>query len=81
MPRFFFDTFDGRSFAADEEGQELASVGDAKAQAQRAVVDMARDELPDGDHRSFVVSVRNETGAEVLKVALAMVVSSGDSGT
>lgn len=75
MPRFFFDTFDGRCFAADEEGLELDGLGVAKAQAQRSAAEMAKDELHDGDHRSFVVSVRDETGREVLKVALALVVS------
>jgi hypothetical protein len=81
MPRFFFDTFDGRYFAADEEGQELESLGAAKAQAQRSVVEMAKDELPDGDHRSFVVSVRDETGGEVMRVALALVVSGDGAET
>jgi len=80
MPRFFFDTFDGRYFAADEEGLELGSLGAAKAQAQRSVVEMAMDEVPDGDHRSFVVIVRDETGREVLRVGLALVVSGDGAG-
>jgi hypothetical protein len=78
MPRFFFDTYDGRHFVVDEEGQELDSLGTAKAHAQRSAVEMAKDELPDGNHRSFVVSVRDEAGKEVLKVALALVVTEGD---
>ena len=81
MPRYFFDTFDGRYFATDEEGQELESLGAAKAQAQKSVVEMVRDEVPDGDHRSFVVSVRDENSREVLKVALALVVSGDGADT
>jgi len=81
MPRFFFDTFDGRYFAADDEGQEFDDLQSAKAEAQRSVVDMARDEIPDGDHRSFVVVIRDEAGREVLKVALALVVSEGGAET
>jgi len=81
MPRFFFDSFDGRYFAADEVGQELDSLGAAKAEAQRSVAEMAKDELPDGDHRSFVVSVRDEAGREVLRVALALVVSGDGAET
>jgi hypothetical protein len=78
MPRYFFDTYDGRRFVRDEEGLELESLGAAKAQGQRAVVDMARDELPDGDERTLVVSVRDEAGKEVLRVALSMVVAQGN---
>jgi hypothetical protein len=78
MPRYFFDTYDGRQFVHDDEGLELESLGTAKAQAQRAVVDMARDELPDGDERTLVVSVRDEAGKEVLRIALSMVVAQGN---
>jgi hypothetical protein len=35
---------------------------------------MARDALPDGNHRSFVVSVRDEAGSVVLRAALSLVV-------
>jgi hypothetical protein len=38
---------------------------------------MARDGLPDGNHRTFVVSVRDEAGQVVLRVALSLVVEEG----
>jgi hypothetical protein len=80
MPRYFFDTYDGRQFVGDDVGLELESLGAAKAAAQKSVVEMAQDELPDGDRREFVVSVKDEDGVEVLKVSMAMAVEKGDGG-
>ena len=73
MPRFFFDTYDGDFFAPDNEGQDLADIEAAKLQAQEALPDMASDKLPDGDQRVFVVSVRDEAGQVVVRVALTLV--------
>ncbi|MBB3019521.1 hypothetical protein FHR70_002586 [Microvirga lupini] len=74
MPRYFFDTYDGERFFPDEEGQELEDTEAAKREAERALSDMARDGLPDGDQRSFIVSVRAEAGQVVLRAALSLVV-------
>ncbi len=73
MPRFFFDTYDGEFFAPDNEGQDLEGIEAAKLQAQEALPDMAEDKLPDGDQRVFVVSVRDEAGRVVVRVALTLV--------
>jgi hypothetical protein len=73
MPRFFFDTYDGDFFAPDNEGQDLESIEAAKLQAQEALPDMAEDKLPDGDQRVFIVSVRDEAGQVVVRVALTLV--------
>jgi hypothetical protein len=77
MPRFYFDTYDGDRFLADETGIEFEHIKAAKAEAQKALPDMARDALPDGSHRTFVVSVRDEAGQVVLRVALSLVVEEG----
>jgi len=77
MPRFFFDTYDGNNFQSDETGMELENIAAAKAEAQRVLPDMARDALPDDNHRTFVVSVRDEAGDVALRVALSMVVEEG----
>jgi hypothetical protein len=73
VPRFFFDTYDGKFLARDELGQEVESLDAAKAVAQAALPEMAKDELPDGDQRVFIVSVRDETDQVVMRVALTMV--------
>ncbi|WP_414476204.1 DUF6894 family protein [Microvirga sp. M2] len=82
MPRYYFDTYDGRFFATDDEGQELEGVSAAKAVAQTAVVEMAKDEIPDGDERTFLISVRDQVGREVLRIALSLMVEAlGDHPT
>ncbi len=73
MPRFFFDTYDGDFFAPDNEGQDLKGIEAAKLMAQGALPDMAEDKLPDGDQRVFVVSVRDEAGQVVVRVALTLI--------
>ena len=76
MPRFYFDTHDDDRFVPDNEGVELKGVEEAKAEAVAALPDMARDALPDGDRRDFVVMVRNEGGHTVLRARLTLVVES-----
>lgn len=73
MPRFFFDTHDGDQFITDATGLELESLEAAKAAAQGALADMARDVLPDQDQRTFVVSVRDEAGQVVVRTVLSLV--------
>ncbi len=77
MPRYFFDTYDGDHFLPDDQGIELENLAAAKAEASRGLADMAGDELPDGDQRSFVVRVRDEAGEVVLQAALSLVVEYG----
>ena len=74
MPRYFFDTYDGNVFVTDDEGQELESLEAAKVVAQEELPLMARDELPDGDQRTFIVSVRDEAGQVVVRAALSLIV-------
>jgi hypothetical protein len=72
MPRFFFDTDDGSRFVIDRKGQELESAEAAKAMAQAALADMVTDAIPDGDRRTFTVSVRDEAGRAVLSTTLSL---------
>lgn len=77
MPRFFFDTYNGEDLATDDAGLELESLAAAKVEAQKALPDIARDALPDGNHSTFVVNVRDEDGQIVLRAALSLVVEEG----
>ncbi len=77
MPRYFFDTFDGERLIPDELGLEVQDLSAAKAQAQRALPDLAREALPDSNHRTFVISVRDEAGNVMLRAALSLVVEEG----
>lgn len=68
MPRFFIDTDDGVTPVRDPTGQELASAQDARDLAHRALSDMARQTLPDGECLTFTAEIRDETGT-ILYVA------------
>jgi len=46
----------------------------AKHEAMKALPDMARDAMPDGDFREFAVEVRDETGRKLLRLRLILVV-------
>jgi hypothetical protein len=78
VPRYFFDTYDGDRFLPDDTGLEFESLEAARAEAQRSLPEMAREVLPDGNHRSFVVSVRDEAGVVRVRMSLSLVVEEGD---
>lgn len=72
MTRYYFDSSDGDSTIIDEDGIELDDAKMARHEALRALPDMARDGIPDGDHRRFVVSVRGELGEIIYSVSLTL---------
>jgi hypothetical protein len=74
MPRFYFDIHDGDDFIPDHQGIDLEGVEDAKVEAVNTLPDMARDGLPEGDSRDFVVTVRDETDRPVWRVRLSLVI-------
>jgi hypothetical protein len=73
VPRFFFDTHDGKRSISDKAGLALESPGAAKAIAQAALLDMVRDALPADDRRTFIVSVMDEAGQVVVRTTLSLV--------
>jgi hypothetical protein len=74
MPRFFFDTFDGSRYIYDDAGLKMESLEAAKSEAQRALSDLARDALPNGDQSAFIVQVKDETGQVVFRATLSLIV-------
>ncbi len=71
MPRFYIDTSDQERFLRDEEGFEFMDVEAAKNAAVDALPDMARDELPDGDNRTFIAVVRDDQGQILLQATMS----------
>jgi len=61
MTRFFFDTFNGKSWMTDDVGLECEAEI-AREHAQSELADLARDELPNGDQLVLAVRVRQEEG-------------------
>jgi hypothetical protein len=74
LARFFFDTDDGTRLIPDTDGIELQNIDMAKAEAQKALPDLARDALPDGDRKTFTVSVRDEGGQMIIRASLSLIV-------
>ncbi len=72
MPRFYFDTDNGGSAIRDDEGIECENLEAAVDEAAKVLPDMARDVLPDGDRRAFVVTVRDESGKAVYRFTLSL---------
>ena len=81
MPRYFFDTHDGELFTPDSTGVELEDLQAAKDAAKKALPDIVKDELPDGDRRTFVIVVKDEGGHEFWRVTLSLAVESLSQGS
>jgi hypothetical protein len=72
MPRFYFDVTDtGRTFS-DPEGTQLQSIEEAREEALVTLAAIARDGLPDGNVRDFVIRVRSEEGLVLLTASLLL---------
>jgi hypothetical protein len=72
MARYFFDLYDGDIEAKDTEGLEFDDREEMRRAALAELPDIARDALPDGDEREFVVAVRSEGGQVVFRAALSL---------
>ncbi|GEP01934.1 DUF6894 family protein [Methylobacterium haplocladii] len=62
MPRYYFEIFDNGEGYPDEEGSEFEHDRQAGDEAVGTLAHIAKDKLPDGDHREFVAEVLDETG-------------------
>lgn len=73
MSLFFFDTYDGDTRVRDTDGMDFPTPETARLQGLEALPDMARDKLPDGDRRDFIVDVRDGTGRVIYTATLSLV--------
>ena len=71
MARFYFDIDDGERLLRDERGAEADSLSEVREAAIAVLPDMAKDVLPDGDHRFFSVNVRDENDQVIFRASLA----------
>jgi hypothetical protein len=68
MTRYFFD----ENGARDLNGLELDGPEDARGAALKALPDMARDVLPDGDELTMTVAVREREGPVFFRASLTL---------
>ena len=73
MPLFFFDIHDGVTYTRDSEGSDLPDEETARREAQGVLPDIARDKLPDGERRDFIVDLRNADGRYIYTATLSLV--------
>jgi len=60
MPWYFIDSLDGNVDVVDYEGQDLPDDETARTMALKALPDMAKDRILEGDERLFSVFVRRD---------------------
>ena len=72
MPCYYIDTDDDVLSVRDEEGQELANDAAAREMAHRVLPEMARQRLPDGEHRTLTAAVRDEAGTVLYIATLSL---------
>lgn len=68
MAKFRITTMDSKGSSTSKI--DFPSEEGAAAEAQRALADMARDELPNGKRLSLKARVRNEAGDETYRASL-----------
>jgi hypothetical protein len=59
VPQYYFDIDDGDRIDPDTDGLELPDDASARLKALDALPDIAREKIPDGDHRTFQILVRD----------------------
>ena len=70
MQRYFFDFQDGERLSKDEEGSVLDEDPDMRSEAVRALSEMVKDSLPQGEHSRFVVVARDGNGKPAYRAVL-----------
>ena len=70
MPKYRFTTDDGDKLDASPDRLELPDDKAASNEAQRALADMAKEQLPDGSKLDMRVAVENEDDEVVYQASL-----------
>ena len=73
MHFYTVDTDNGDLIVKGEGSDQLTCPHAARLAALAVLPDMAHDKLPDGDHRTFTSTVRDETGREIYEATLTLV--------
>src|SRR5688572_5401330 len=69
---YFFEVRHNGRGIADEEGDELASLQEARQSVLTTLSYIAKEELADGDQREVSITARDETGREVFTASLSL---------
>jgi hypothetical protein len=66
VPLYFFDTRDDDEFVRDDTGVNFDDLDAVKAEAARALAELARDVLPGSSRRELAIEVRDDQGPVLL---------------
>ena len=72
MARYYFDVTDDKGSYPDAIGIRFATIEGAKAEATRALAEIARDRVPGPDRLVFIVAVRDERKDPLFEVRLTI---------
>lgn len=72
MPRFYFDITDNGRIEIDDEGAEFPDLEVARKDAANSLVEIAKDALPDGDARDFVIDIREGDGPPQITIRISL---------
>lgn len=72
VPRYYFDYVDGDQEIHDDEGLDMASLDEARTQAVRAIGELAKGKMPDGNHRDFRLKIHEKNGPVLMVVSLSL---------
>ena len=70
MPCYFIDFRDGDDVVIDTIGSDVPGFEEARDEAIELLPQVAKDRLPDGEHREFVATVRDEAGTQLYRATL-----------
>lgn len=70
MPQYRFTTDDGHKLDVSPDRLEFPNDKAASEEAQRALADMLKEQLPDGSHLDMRVAVENEAGEVIYQASL-----------
>ncbi len=70
MPKYFFDMRDNDALTPDDVGLDYSDIQAVKAEATRALAEMARDIVPATDRRELAIEVRDQSNRPVLRAML-----------
>jgi hypothetical protein len=70
MALYYFDVDDNGTVYPDDQGTDCDTFDQVKEEATRALVEMIRESLPDGDHHRLMINVRDYGGGLVITVSL-----------
>lgn len=72
MPRYYFDFDYSGCRTWDDEGLDFSDLEVARDELIRAMGEITKDIMPDGDRDDLIGVIRDETGTPVLRVTLSL---------